>query len=114
MNLEAELSKREMEVAEVLAFTGSKKQAADKLCIAGGTLSRHSYTIYEKLGIHSRAELVIWWFLKNFSIPAEKIPQFCIAVFINASLIMPSEKMAVQRYRTDRQIFIRTTKNYTI
>ena len=46
MNLEAKLSK-EAEVAEILAFTMDRSAAANKLCISEGTLSAHSYRIYE-------------------------------------------------------------------
>lgn len=114
MNLTAHLSNREYEVAEVLAFTKNKEEAADKLCIAIGTLAAHSFRIYEKLEINTKAELVIWWFVKNFHIPKDKIPQFCIAVIINASVLLPGDKIFNRRYRTDREIFINyktTSKN---
>lgn len=114
MNLTATLSKREAEVAEVLAFTKSKEEAADKLCIAPGTLSAHSFRIYEKLEINTKAELVIWWFIKNFEIEAAKIPTFSVTIFMSLALLLPGDKVAQRRYRTDRQIFInckKTSKN---
>lgn len=114
MNLTANLSKREAEVAEVLAFTKSKEQAADKLCIAPGTLAAHSFRIYEKLEINTKSELVIWWFVKNFGIEMSKIPAFVVALFINIAMLLPNDKMTVRRFRSDREIFINyktTSKN---
>lgn len=109
MNLTTPLSKRETQVAEVLAFTKSKEQAADRLCIATGTLAAHSFRIYEKLGIHTKAELVIWWFLKNFNIPRERLPHFCLAAVMNLALLVPGERIWSRRYRPDNDLFIATT-----
>ena len=76
MNLDATLSNRETEVAEVMAFAKCKHDAADKLCISEGTLSAHSFRIYEKLQINSKSELVIWWFVKKLGVELSKIPYF--------------------------------------
>lgn len=76
MNLTAQLSKRENEVAEIMAFTKSKSDAADKLCISEGTLSAHTFRIYEKLGINSKSELVIWWMVTRMHVEKQLIPYF--------------------------------------
>ena len=76
MNLEAKLSKRELEVAEVMAFTKCKHDAAEKLFISEGTLSAHTFRIYEKLQINSKSELVIWWFVKKLGVELSAIPYF--------------------------------------
>ena len=90
MKIDAKLSKRELEVAEILAFAINRQSAADKLCISEGTLSAHSYRIYEKLDITSKSELVIWWFVKCLGINRNQIPYFKTipAVLISLGLIM--------------------------
>lgn len=76
MNLLAQLSPRETQVAEIMAFTKNKADAADKLCISEGTLSAHTYRIYEKLEINSKSELVIWWMVAKMEIKKNMIPYF--------------------------------------
>jgi ATP/maltotriose-dependent transcriptional regulator MalT len=51
------LTARELEVLQVLARSASNKEAARLLTIAAGTLKAHTRHIYEKMGIHTRAEL---------------------------------------------------------
>lgn len=55
------LSKRELEILELLA-QGYKNQAiADKLFISFSTVKKHIENIYSKLQLHSRIELVNWY-----------------------------------------------------
>ena len=86
MNLEAQLSKRELEVAEVMAFTKSKTDAAQKLFISEGTLSAHTFNIYDKLQINSKSELVIWWFVKKLGVELKNIPYFRLVSVIIISV----------------------------
>ncbi|MCL1640060.1 helix-turn-helix domain-containing protein [Elizabethkingia anophelis] len=104
MNLEAKLSKREAEVAEILAFTMDRSAAADKLCISEGTLSAHSYRIYEKLQINTKAELVIWWFMKKLGVRKEQIPYFKLVPVLILCFGILSEKEMIcrRRLRVDR------------
>ena len=104
MNLTATLTKRELEVVEILAFTKNKEEAADKLCIATGTLCAHSFRIYEKLEINSKSELVIWWFIKNLAIDLKKIPGFVATLFICFGIFSVSEKISLKRLRDDRAV----------
>lgn len=50
------LSKREMEILEMLSTRMPVTQIAGELCIAVSTLRTHIRNIYEKLGVHSRIE----------------------------------------------------------
>lgn len=97
MNLDATLSNRETEVAEVMAFAKCKHDAADKLCISEGTLSAHSFRIYEKLQINSKSELVIWWFVKKLGVELSKIPYFKTAIAIVMSVFLLHEKELYRR-----------------
>ena len=52
------LSERELEVAELLADGNSQKKIAESLCLSLGTVQSHIKSIYRKLDIHSRQELI--------------------------------------------------------
>lgn len=51
MRLNAELSPREGEIAELLAWGASKKEVADKLFISARTVENTARNIYQKIGI---------------------------------------------------------------
>ncbi len=102
MNLTAKLSEREQQVAEVMAFTKCKSQAADKLCISEGTLAAHSYRIYEKLEINSKSELVIWWFTIKMGIKKELIPYFNFGFALAISLGILVDRNTIYRRRITR------------
>ena len=97
MNLQAHLSPRETEVAEIMAFTKNKHDAADKLCISEGTLSAHTYRIYEKLEINSKSELVIWWMVVKMQIEKKVIPYFKLIPVLFISFGIISEKNIINR-----------------
>lgn len=97
MNLLASLSPRETEVAEIMAFTKSKSDAADKLCISEGTLSAHTYRIYDKLEINSKSELVIWWMVVKMKIEKNAIPYFKMIPVLLLSFGILSEKTMISR-----------------
>ena len=82
MNLDAQLSKRELEVAEIMAFTKCKHDAAERLFISEGTLSAHTFNIYEKLQINSKSELVIWWFVKKLGVELTDVPYFKLTTIL--------------------------------
>jgi two-component system response regulator DevR len=52
------LSKREVEVIRLIAEGNSNKAIASKLYISEGTVKFHVKNSFEKLGVHTRAELV--------------------------------------------------------
>ena len=54
--MESELTRREREILQLLAVGLSNQEMADKLFIAEGTLKRHVANLYQKLGVHSRAQ----------------------------------------------------------
>lgn len=55
--MEPVLTKREVEVAELVAKGLSNPEAAEELYLSGRTVGRHLERIYRKLGISSRGEL---------------------------------------------------------
>lgn len=52
------LTKREMEILRSIIEGASRKETAENLCIAEGTVKKHVQNIFEKTGCHSRLELM--------------------------------------------------------
>ena len=52
------ISKREMEVLQKLLEGKSRKQIADELFVTEATIKKHSASIYSKLDVHNRTELI--------------------------------------------------------
>lgn len=74
MNLNAELSKREAQVAELLAWGAAKKEVADKLFISTRTVENTARNIYAKTGVQKATELCVWWFCTKCGVPISKDP----------------------------------------
>jgi len=75
------LTKREEQVAELLAWGASKKEIPDLLPLKPGrkpiairTVENIVRGIYEKLRIQKVNELSAWYFVSHFSIPASLNP----------------------------------------
>ena len=66
MKLHALLSKRETQVAELLAWGASKKEVASRLFVSTRTVENTARNIYAKLGIQKATELCVWWFCTNY------------------------------------------------
>lgn len=52
-----ELTRREIDIARMVATGARNREIAEKLGISEGTVKMHLHTIYEKLGISGRVEL---------------------------------------------------------
>jgi LuxR family maltose regulon positive regulatory protein len=52
------LTKRELDILELLANELSNKQIADRLCISPATVKRHTENVYHKLGVSDRRKAV--------------------------------------------------------
>lgn len=62
MKLNASLTRRETEVANLLAWGASKKEVADKLYVSTRTVENTARNIYAKTGVQKATELCVWWF----------------------------------------------------
>lgn len=62
MRRDAGLTKRETEVAELLAWGAAKKEVADRLFISTRTVENTARSIYVKTGVQKATELCVWWF----------------------------------------------------
>ena len=56
----AELSRRECEIAQLVAHGLKNKQMAEKMFISEQTVKNHLHSIYQKLGVSDRVELAIY------------------------------------------------------
>ena len=55
-----QLTTRQREIADLLSGTGlSYKEVAVSLRISEGTMRKHVENVYRRVGVHSRAELMI-------------------------------------------------------
>lgn len=63
-----ELTKRELEIAELFAWGASKQEVAERLFISERTVENHARNIYEKTDCGKVNELSAWWFCVNFKI----------------------------------------------
>lgn len=89
MNLKADLTKRETEIAELLAWGAAKKEVADKLFISARTVENTARHIYAKIGIQKATELCVWWFCTKCGVPVSKDPlkrAFCAVILLLALL----------------------------
>ncbi len=55
------LTAREREVLNLLARGHSNREIAEELVITNKTVKNHLSRIYEKIGVHSRAEAIALW-----------------------------------------------------
>lgn len=80
MNTTAQLTKRELQVTELLAWGASKKEVPQYLHKKNGeeisvqTVEVITKKVYEKLGIQKVSELAVWYFCNNFHISFDLSP----------------------------------------
>lgn len=80
MNTTAQLTKRELQVTELLAWGAAKKEVPQYLHKKNGheisvqTVEVITKKIYEKLGIQKVSELAVWYFCNNFHISFDLSP----------------------------------------
>lgn len=87
----SDLTKRELEVAEMLAFGASKKEIATKLFISERTVENHARSIYQKVGVSKVSELSTWFIgtkynITNLSSPLLKKKHCCSCRVYRASV----------------------------
>lgn len=90
MNPRAELTKRESEIAELVAWGGSKKEIANRLFLSERTVENHIKNIYTKVECGKSNELSAWWFCTRFHISFDLSPlKRSIAGFILLMILLP-------------------------
>ena len=74
MNAKAELTKREHQIAKLIAWGATKKDVANKLHIAYCTVETHVKNIFAKTGCTKANELSAWYFCTEFKISLQLSP----------------------------------------
>ena len=70
-DLEKILSNRELEVMNLYLTEKTRKEVADELCISESTVKKHIASVYSKLGVKTRQELVVKIMKLKENSPAE-------------------------------------------
>lgn len=102
----SDLTKRELEVAEMLAFGASKKEIATKLFISERTVENHARSIYQKVGVSKVSELSTWFIgtkynISDLSSPLLKKGIVVLVVFI---VLLFSADILLNTSRTETSV----------
>lgn len=124
MDLSAQLTKRELQVAELLAWGASKKEVPDLLPIKQGkkpisvrTVEVLTKSIYEKLHIQKVNELSVWYFCTHFHISMDLNPLMrrIVAAILLLTIVLAEVNNSNDFVRTLRvrplRSTVRTTRN---
>jgi len=55
------LTPRERQIARLVANGYGNELIASSLCLQEGTIKQYLYVLFQKLGIHNRTELALWY-----------------------------------------------------
>lgn len=92
MNPIAQLTRREDEVGELLAWGASPQEIGDILFIEGKTVGKHVENIYRKTECHKATEFSAWWFCKKYGLSFDLSPRKIRTIaFVLFMLLIPSE-----------------------
>lgn len=92
MNTTVTLSKRESEIAELIAWGATKKEVANQLFRSPRTIEATVRNIYSKTGVTKANELSAWYFCTHFNISFELSPlKRSLVASIFLTLICTSE-----------------------
>lgn len=89
MNPDARLTKREAEIAELIAWGASKGEIAARCFISERTVENHCRSIFAKAGVTKATELSAWWFCTSFHLSFDLSPMArkAMAILMLALLI---------------------------
>lgn len=73
--MKKELTKREREILELVAWGNSQKEIAYELDLKKWTVDTHLKNIKLKTGLQKATELEAAWFMKHYRIPVIDIPE---------------------------------------
>lgn len=90
MNTDVKLTKRESEIAELVAWGASKCEIAARCFISERTVENHCRNIFAKCGVTKATELCAWWFCTSFHISFNLSPlkRKAMALLLLALLVM--------------------------
>jgi len=74
MDPNAQLTARETQVAEYIAWGAAKKEVADRLNISQRTVDELTRRAFRKIGIQKATELSVWWFCTKLGVSFDLSP----------------------------------------
>ena len=86
MNATATLTKRESQIAELIAWGQTKKEIAKRLFISERTVENTARSIFIKAGVTKSNELSAWWFCSRYHISYSDSP--ILKMLIASNLIV--------------------------
>ena len=110
MNVDAKLTKRETEMAELFAWGATKKDIANRLIVSIRTVENTARNIFQKTGVTKINELSAWWFCTKFNISFELSPLKRKIVSAVLFLLLLPQIYGNSDDTMIRQIRTRTTK----
>lgn len=90
MNLNATLTKRQSQMITGIVLGKCKKEIAAELFISPRTAENTIRSAMVRVDVKKSTDLVVYWFVKHFSIPIEDLPK-SITAMIFLLLWLPSE-----------------------
>lgn len=99
----SKLTKRELEVAELIAWGCTADEAADKLCISPFTVKNTLRNIYAKLGINKTTELGAYIFCRRYGVSAVNDKLGHVKRAIGASMLLIL--FLIQMFVIDNEIY---------
>ena len=92
MNENAVLTRRESQIAELIAWGATKKDIANRLYISTRTVENTVRNIFQKTGVTKSNELSAWYFCKSFKISYDLSPlKIKIIAVILFAMLVPKE-----------------------
>lgn len=92
MNQEAILTKRETQIAELIAWGAAKKEVASMLFISERTVENITRSVFSKTGVTKSNELSAWWFCTRFHISFDLSPmKRALTAIILLVILIPRE-----------------------
>lgn len=110
LNLRAQLTRRETQIAELLAWGAAKKEVADLLRISPRTVENTARHIYEKIGIQKATELCVYWFCAKCGVSPSKDPLKRAFIALVLLLIFLPAELHAQTANNDDALQPRTTR----
>lgn len=117
LNLRAVLTRREQQIAELLAWGAAKKEVADRLNISPRTVENTARHIYEKIGIQKATELCVYWFCAKCGVspsldPLKRafIALILLVVFLPAELQPKCDDQTAMRPARTTRVVSRTLR----
>ena len=110
MNAEAKLTRRESQVAILIAWGTCRKTVADRLFISVHTVENHVRNLFEKTECRSVNEFSAWYFCTHFNISMELSPlknivaAILLTIYLSGDLAQSFDQFT--RSRCNRRVSI--------